>query len=345
MAIFRYSAGGVDMNRQHARRAAAPGRTDGSTFRSDVLRGLHLQPKSIDSKYLYDERGSQLFDTICGTDEYYPTRTEIDILRSNIDEIAGITGPNVSLMELGSGSSAKTRILLDHLPDIGEYIPIDISAEHLFNAADDIGRLYPAIAVRPVCADYTASETIPVPSDESAFRLYFFPGSTIGNFHPAEARAFLSRLRARIDGHGAVLIGVDLKKDPAILHRAYNDRAGVTAAFNINLLARMNRELGANFRTDRFRHYAFYDPKESRVEMHLVSLDDQSLRIGGTDIPIGRGESIHTENSYKYTPEEFRVLAEREGLRQERVWTDEEGLFSIQLLSAGSPGSTVHPSR
>jgi len=305
---------------------------DRDEFLTAVVEGLQRNQKELPCKYFYDERGSLLFDKICNLDEYYPTRTELNIMQTQIDDISRRIGKDSLLIEFGSGSSLKTRILLDNLTNITGYIPIDISKEHLLNSSTELEKQYPGLPVQPVCADYTGEFNLPENVDHNARRVVYFPGSTIGNFQPEEAVIFLHSINKILRNNGLLLIGVDLKKDPVILHRAYNDRSGVTKTFNLNLLVRANRELGANFQTDQFRHYAFYNPHRGRVEMHIVSLDDQEVRINGTTISFEKGESIHTESSYKYTLHEFEKLARRAGFTIDHVWTDEDKFFSVQLL-------------
>ncbi len=306
---------------------------DGDAFRADVLAGLALPQKRIPSKYFYDARGSRLFDRICDLDEYYPTRTEMAILRERAGEIAGLIGPRGFLIELGSGSSTKVRIILDALEQPAAYIPVDISRDHLLESARALAADYPGLPVRPVCADYTAAFELPEASDEHS-RIGFFPGSTIGNFPPAEAGAFLARTAGTL-GHGsALVIGVDLKKDRARLEPAYNDSEGVTAAFNLNLLARINRELDGSFDLSGFRHEARYEAAKGRVEMHLVSRRAQMVRVAGRAFAFRAGESIHTEDSCKYSVDEFVALASANGWHAERSWTDPEELFSVHFLRA-----------
>jgi dimethylhistidine N-methyltransferase len=297
-------------------------------FREDVLAGLSASPKRLPCKYLYDARGSELFDRITELKAYYPTTTELGILEDRAHAIAKAVGPGVRVVEYGSGSSNKTRILLDALRSPAEYVPIDISVSCLADAAARIAHEYPGLAVTPLHADYTDRIELP-PGPRT---LAYFPGSTIGNFEPEEAVAFLSRVRRTV-GKGLLLIGVDLKKDPAVLHEAYNDPEGVTALFNLNLLARINRELGASFDLPRFRHYAPYNPELGCIEMHLVSAEAQVVTIGDYPISFGEGESILTERSYKYGIAEFGRLAESAGFTVARVWTDPRRLFSVQLLA------------
>jgi len=301
-------------------------------FRDEVLSGLRKTPKELPTKYLYDARGSQLYERICALDEYYPPRTEIAIMKAHIADIVARLGPNTRLIEYGCGNCAKTRILLDSLPDISGYIPIDISIEQLRHVARELTSHYPGLPLSPVCADYTGDFELPPPGRPGERTAVYFPGSTIGNFGPEAARDFLRHIAATCGPGGALLIGVDLKKDPDVLHRAYNDREGVTAAFNLNLLARINRELDGDFDLDAFRHYAFYNPTEGRIEMHLVSLREQTAYVGDASVPFARGESIWTESSYKFSLEGFAALAQSAGFRVDRVWTDERQWFSVQYL-------------
>jgi dimethylhistidine N-methyltransferase len=302
-------------------------------FESAVLAGLSRGNKELPSKFFYDARGSRLFDDICALDEYYPTRTEIAVLRAERKRIARLIGPDCHLIELGSGSSVKVRILLDALPAVAAYTPVDISKEHLLRSAADLARDFPGIEVIAVCADYTRPFAVPRPqSRPDARRVVFFPGSTVGNFTPAEARQFLAATAETLGPGGGLLIGVDLKKDRRILHAAYNDAKGVTAAFNLNLLARINRELGGDFDLGAFRHSAHYDPAEGRIEMHLVSLRPQSVRVNGATFAFAKDETIFTESSYKYSVAEFRALARGAGFAPVETWTDEARLFSVHFF-------------
>jgi dimethylhistidine N-methyltransferase len=302
------------------------------TFLSEVLQGLQDARKELPSKYFYDDIGSQLFEQICELDEYYPTRTELAIMQERVGEIATLLGPNCLLIEYGSGSSTKTRLLLDALHDPAGYVPIDIAKEQLLRSVAALAETYPGLEVLPVCADYTSDFELPVPSKPVLRRVVYFPGSTIGNFDREPARHFLRHL-ARVCQGGGLLIGVDLKKDFNILHRAYNDSQGVTAQFNKHLLVRMNEELGADFELKHFGHYAFYNPTQGRVEMHLVSLRNQTVHLGEVEITFKLGESVWTESSYKYTLAEFAQLAASAGFTVEQVWTDARQLFSVQYLT------------
>jgi dimethylhistidine N-methyltransferase len=281
--------------------------------------------------YFYDQAGSKLFDRICELEEYYPTRTEIAILNDSVGEICNALGPRVMLVEFGSGSSQKIRLLLDHLEDPAGYVPIDISKGHLMDAAAAIVRDFPGLEVRPVCADFTEPVPLPELEQRAERRIVFFPGSTIGNFEPDEARHLLESVREDCGPGGGLLIGVDLRKDPEILHAAYDDREGVTAAFNLNLLERINRELGADFRLEEFEHVARWDEAAGRVEMHLRARTDQMVRLDEHTWEFEQGETIHTENSHKWSVDGFAALAASAGLSMERVWTDADRMFSVHL--------------
>lgn len=297
----------------------------------EVTNGLQQPEKRLPSKYFYDERGSELFEQITRLDEYYPTRTEQKILNDNIDEIAALIGSRSVIIELGSGSSQKTRLLLDHIADISAYVPVEISKEYLQQVVKDLRQEYPGLLIKPVCADYTKPFDMPdidVPFD---YYVVFYPGSTIGNFRPQQARKFLSAIARFMVPGGGLLIGVDLKKDRQILEDAYNDSKGVTAAFNKNILKRLNRELDADFQLDQFEHRAHYDEEKGRIEMHLVSRQEQNVRLNGEAVKLSPGETIHTENSYKYSLKEFKKLVS-DWFAVERVWTDEQDLFSLQYL-------------
>lgn len=298
----------------------------------EVLDGLQQPQKSLPSKLFYDERGSRLFDAICKLDEYYPTRTEISILNENIREISNLIGRNNLLVELGSGSSTKIRLLLDHNPDLAAYIPIDISEEFLYKSADVLKDDYPGIHVIPYCADYTQPIHIPNPEVDYRHKVVFYPGSTIGNFKKNEAHDFLGRISRICGENGGLLIGVDLKKDINVLEAAYNDSKGVTAEFNLNILHRLNNELNADFNIDEFEHKAIYNDLAGRIEMHLISKKNQKVTIQDSPIEFRKNETIHTENSYKYTIEEFADLAS-DFFRVNKIWTDPQNYFSIQFLT------------
>jgi dimethylhistidine N-methyltransferase len=277
-----------------------------------------------------------LFDRICDLAEYYVTRTEIALLRAQAGEIAALIGPRAHLVEFGSGSSIKVPILLDALDRPAAYTAIDISRQHLLQATGALARTRQGLEVTAVCADYTVPFDLPRPKSAPGARpVVFFPGSTIGNFDTSEAVGFLRNTAALLRPHrGTMLVGVDLRKDPAILHAAYNDAQGVTAAFNLNLLVRINRELKGNFDLSAFRHLAFYDAEIGRIEMHLVSSRAQSVRTAGRSFAFVAGETIHTENSYKYSIEGFQDVARRAGFEPVRVWTDDRQLFSLHFLAA-----------
>lgn len=299
---------------------------------ADVHRGLSQSPRSLPCKYFYDEYGSKLFDRICELDEYYPTRTEISILRENLGEIVRAVGPRVLLVEFGSGSSLKTDLLLDRLDDPVGYVPIDISRAHLMDSATRLARRYPELEILPVCADFTEPIPLPEPRREAKRRVVFFPGSTIGNFGREEAERVLATMVEDCHSGDLLLIGVDLRKDPEVLRRAYNDGEGVTAAFNLNLLRRINRELGADFDLEGFEHEAVWHEEQGRMEMHLRSLREQTVTVDGRSYDFARGETIFTESSHKYAVEEFQQLASKVGYDPVRVWTDPRRWFSVQLL-------------
>ncbi len=302
-------------------------------FHEEVLEGLQRPRKTLPCKYFYDARGSRLFEKICDLEEYYLTRTELSIMDCHAAEMARALGPRCLLLEYGPGSGRKTRLLLDHLVEPAGYVPIDISEDALMRFARALEVEYPRLEVLPVVADYTSGFGIPEGSSLPSRRAVYFPGSTIGNFEPAAARGFLERAASTAGSGGGLLIGVDLRKDAAILEAAYDDREEVTAAFNLNLLERINRELGADFRPGRFRHQARYDEGEGRIEMHLVSTVDQCVRIGSCLIPFEKGETIFTESCYKYALDQFDELARSAGWRLEHVWTDPREWFSVQYLT------------
>ncbi|MEW5988580.1 MAG: L-histidine N(alpha)-methyltransferase [Chloroflexota bacterium] len=300
----------------------------------DVLRGLQQPQKELPARWFYDEVGSRLFEQICELDEYYLTRTEMAIMQARVAEMVALLGRGCLLIEYGSGSSKKTRLLLDHLPEPVAYVAIDISREHLLQATAALSAAYPGLEVLPLWADYTHSVTLPPTKRPPTRRVAYFPGSTVGNFYPPEVVAFLQRVAAQVGPGGGLLIGVDLKKDPAILRRAYNDRAGVTAAFNLNMLAHLNRALGANFQLEQFEHRALYNQEHGRIEMRLVARAGQTVHLDGRAIPFHAGEEILTEVSYKYSLADFAELAAEGGFQVGQVWTDEEQLFSVQYLEA-----------
>jgi dimethylhistidine N-methyltransferase len=302
-------------------------------FEADVLEGLSRPQKALAPKYFYDEVGSALFEDICRTPEYYPTRVETALLAQVAAELAPAIAPGAALVEFGSGASEKTRLILDAAPQVRLYVPIDISVEALAAAADRIAETYPNLRVAPIAADFTR------PLRQAAIEgspavIGFFPGSTIGNFTPPEARRFLRDAHTLLGPGASFLIGVDLVKDLDVLRAAYNDAAGVTAAFNLNLLARMNRELGGDFRLDRFVHRAIWNADLSRIEMHLESLEAQTVRVAGRVFQFGAGETLHTENSHKFTVESFTALALSARWRVQACWTSVDQPFAEVLLAS-----------
>jgi dimethylhistidine N-methyltransferase len=320
------------MNVQPAVARRQPAERD-EAFARDVITGLSARPKRLPPKYFYDATGARLFEEITALPEYYPTRSELAILRAHAPAMARLLPSETALIEFGSGSTRKVRLLLNAAPTVAAYVPVDISAQWLAEEAARLRRDYPELAVLPVAADFTQAFRLS-PAIAGLPRAGFFPGSTIGNFEPHQATAFLHHA-ARILGEDALLIvGIDLVKDVATLTAAYNDAAGVTAAFNLNLLARINRELGADFDLSAFSHQAFYNRERARIEMHLVSRRDQRVKVGGRVIQFRECETIHTENSYKYTAESFGALARRAGWTSVAAWTDTDGYFSVQALRA-----------
>lgn len=305
------------------------------SLREEVVRGLLQRSKTWPCKFLYDHRGSLLFNQICLLDEYYLTRLETWILETHIEEISELCKPECLLLELGSGNSSKTRLLLDHI-GAAAYVPIDISRQQLLNSASALNGDYPRLEILPVCADYTRPFSLPASSKGQRRTIVFFPGSTVGNFEPDDAVTFLRRMATLFQADGGMLIGVDLQKPKAALEPAYNDAQGVTAAFNLNLLRRANRELGADFDLDNFQHRAIYNEQDGRIEMHLVSVCAQTVHVGEAAISFRQGEHITTEHSYKYTLEGFADIASRAGLTVGKVWTDPRGWFSVHFLTANS---------
>ena len=300
-------------------------------FATDVVAGLTATPKRLLPKYFYDGAGSALFEQITELPEYYPTRREIGILEEHAGDIAALIPPGAALVEFGSGSSTKTRKVLSTAASLAAYVPVDISAQFLQQQAAELRREYPKLAVLPVAADFTRPFELP-DAVRIMPRVGFFPGSTIGNFEPHEAAAFL-RHAGRILGRGATfIVGVDLIKDTQVLQKAYNDPQGVTAKFNLNLLARINRELGAKFNLECFEHHAFFNRERSRIEMHLASLKRQRIKVCGECIDFRAGETIHTENSYKYSVASFGALARGAGWAPTAVWTDPDNYFSVHTL-------------
>ncbi|MDZ7720549.1 MAG: L-histidine N(alpha)-methyltransferase [Balneolaceae bacterium] len=297
---------------------------------TDVLKGLQKTQKTLPSKYFYDNRGSQLFDEICQLDEYYLTRTELNIMQKNIRDISEKLGKNIQLVELGSGSSLKTRLLLDHLEDLYSYVPVDISKTFLDDVADILRAEYPNLQIQPLAADYTQPIELPKIPDE-ADRIIYFPGSTIGNFTKEDAEDFIGLIADSLDEHGGLLVGFDLVKDRETLLAAYDDSEGVTAQFNKNVLQRINKELDGNFDLNRFEHKAIFNEKKSRIEMHLVSTVEQTVKIAGEEIHFEEGETIHTENSHKYTLSSFRNMTEPH-FKNVHTWTDSNEYFAVQYL-------------
>jgi dimethylhistidine N-methyltransferase len=338
------------MQQERIRRATPAGR-QGADWRlaapslvEDVLGGLLASPKRLSPTYFYDERGSQLFDAICELPEYYITRTETDILERYSAAIAARIGPDALLVELGSGASTKTRLLLDKLPDLAAYVPVDISRSHLMAAAHRIADAYPGLEVLPACADFTRPFALPKSRRAPSRVVVFFPGSTIGNFDPPAAIELMNVMRGMVtprlgstSASGGLVIGYDLQKEPAILERAYDDDAGVTAAFNLNVLRRLNRELGANFDLEAFRHQALWVPEAGRIEMRLVSMERQTVAIGAELISFEAEEPIITEHCHKYTPESFAAQAEAAGWVSRQTWTDPREHFHVQYLELGHP--------
>ena len=300
-----------------------------------VLEGLRRTPKHLSPVWFYDERGSRLFDRICELPEYYLTRTETAILRDHVAEMAEAIGSRACVIEPGSGSSLKTRLLLEALDQPAAYVPVDLARQHLVDAAARLRRDHPGLPIYPVCADFTAPFWVPRLAGVTR-RVVFFPGSTIGNFAAAESLQLLARLCELAGQEGALLIGVDLRKDPRRLVAAYDDPAGVTAAFNLNALAHLNRVLRTNFDLEAFRHRAIWNEADSRIEMHLVSLRAQEVDVDGALVHFAAGEALVSEYSHKYTLPGFAALAARGGWTLRRVWTDDQCDFGVVFLeSAG----------
>lgn len=302
-------------------------------IRAEVLAGLTATPKTLPAKLFYDERGSKLFERITELPEYYPTRTELGIMRRHVEAMTEAIGPRAAVIEYGSGDGQKSRLLIEHLIEPAAYIPVEISRTALLEAVERLHADYPRLPVMPVCADYTQQLDLPDEPGERLKRVVFFPGSTIGNFDPDDARAFLERSATLCGRGGGMLIGVDLVKDPAILHAAYDDARGVTAAFNHNLLRRINRELGGDFDPASFTHAPRWNAALSRMESHLRSDVSQTVHVADLAIDFAEGETIHTENSHKYTLAGFADFAAAAGWRVDRVWTDPDQWFSVQWLT------------
>lgn len=304
-----------------------------SEYGEALIAGLSARNKSIPCRFFYDAEGSRLFELITDLPEYYPTRTETGILRAHASDMAELALPGAVLIEFGSGSSTKTELLLEAMPHLHAYVPIDISAAALDDARARIARRFPGLLVLPVLGDFSQPMELPAAINGKP-RLGFFPGSTIGNLTETEAVALLSGMRAILGAEAGLIIGADLKKDVRRLIAAYDDAQGITAAFNLNLLHRANRELGANFDPDGFEHLATYDMRHGRVDMHLVSRRAQVVSLLGRRFGFAAGERIHTEHSHKYDVDGFRVLALRSGWQPRQVWTDADALFSVHILAA-----------
>ncbi len=302
-----------------------------SDILEEVIEGLTKKQKQLPSKLFYDEKGSELFDQICELEEYYPTRTEIKIMQDNISEMSALLGEGTMLVELGSGSSLKIRLLLDNIPGLAGYIPVDISTEHLIQSSKILEDDYPILDIFPLAADYTKVFDLPEIEKPYDHVAVYYPGSTIGNFQPHEAKDFLKRIAKICGSNGGLIIGIDLRKDINTVEAAYNDKKGITAMFNLNILERLNEELDSDFDLNLFKHFAFFNEKESRIEMHLISQVNQKVHLGGTIINFEMGESILTEYSYKYTLKSFADLAS-DYFDVKKVWTDKNNLFSIQYL-------------
>ena len=317
------------MNRQSVRLAVLDAEPAKSDFLLETIAGLSREPRTLPCKFFYDERGAELFQKICELPEYYITRTELDILKQNRTEIASYLGARIALIGLGTGPGTKTRILLEKLQQPIAYIPVDISKDQLRKSTTLFQELFPQLEILPVCADYLESFDLPSPLRTPDRNIIYFPGSTIGNFQPHEATTFLRRIADLCERDDGLLIGVDLQKDCHILERAYNDSEGLTARFNLNLLTRINRELGADFDLNQWRHRAIYDSSAGRIEMHLVSEGDQIVSIPDYEFRFRSGERIVTEFSYKYTPEGFTALACAAGFEFVRMWTDNAHLFGV----------------
>jgi dimethylhistidine N-methyltransferase len=299
-------------------------------------RGLSLKPKRLPSWLFYDKRGSELFDDICEQPEYYLTRSEIALMDEHAESIADTLGSDVRLVEYGSGNARKTRMLLEHLHQPVAYVPIEISPEPLRESLERLGVEFPSLPVQPLCADFTKPLRLPIPPRAPRRTVVYFPGSTIGNFDNRGAGVLLRKMRNEMGDAGGILIGVDLKKDHAVMEAAYNDRAGVTAAFTLNMLARLNREIGSNFDLSAFRHRAHYNPMAGRIETHIVSTQVQQVKIGRGNVNFREDEAIHVEYSCKYSLADFEALAAKAGLAVLRVWTDAQQMFSVQYLVRAS---------
>lgn len=301
----------------------------------ELLDGLKQEQKTVSPKYFYDKRGSELFDRICALPEYYLTRTEIEIMRLHAADMASEIGPGVGVVEFGIGSGLKTELLLEALISPVSFVPVDISKKHLEQAAEALAQRFPAIEVRPLAADFTQPFSVPRTSAEPERNLVYFPGSTIGNFEPEAALDLLRVMHEQAGKEGLLLIGIDLVKDRDVLLQAYNDRQGVTAQFNLNLLKRLNRDFGARFDCDRFRHEAVYDETRNRIEMRLVSLARQRVEVAGETVYFEKGEHLLTEYSHKYRIDDFRALAREAGFRWRCAWCDRRNWFAVLLFDRG----------
>lgn len=317
------------MNHQSGQAAVLDLKPGRSEFLHEVIAGLSGQPRTLPCKFFYDQAGAALFQKICELPEYYITRTELRILQTHGHDLAAHLGAAIELIGLGTGAGTKTRILLEHLRDPAVYVPVDISSGQLNQSAILFRRLFPGLEILAVCADYLQPFRLPASTRQASRKVVYFPGSTIGNFEPPAAQDFLRRLAALCQAGGGLLIGVDLQKDPQVLERAYNDSQGVTAEFNLNLLARVNRELHADFDLRSWKHRADYDSAEGRIEMNLISQGDHSVRIEDRRFDFEAGERIVTEFSYKYTPEGFSQLARAAGFELDKMWTDADNLFGV----------------
>ena len=322
------------MNRSAAASRALDLEPANGNFLAEAIAGLSASPRTLPCKFFYDERGSELFQKICELPEYYVTRAELEILKKHGADIARHLGPGIELIGLGTGAGTKTRLLLDELLEPIAYVPVDISGEQLQQSSTLFRELFPNLEVLPVCADYLQPVVLPTPKRKPARKVVYFPGSTIGNFEPDVALDFLRRIRRVCENDGGLLIGVDLQKHRDILERAYNDARGVTAQFNLNLLARLNRELGADFNLDYWKHRAVYNAEAGRIEMHLISARDQSVHIGDREFRFRAGEKLVTEYSYKHTPEGFAALAARADFHLAHMWTDDAQLFGVFYFTA-----------
>ena len=317
------------MNHDAANAAVLDLEPASADFLAEAIAGLSHSPRTLPYKFFYDERGAELFQRICELPEYYVTRTELQILNERGSEIASCLGGEIELIGLGTGAGTKTRILLEELRDPVAYAPVDISKEQLEQSTQLFRRLFPNLEILPVCADYLQPVVLPTPARDPSRKVVYFPGSTIGNFEPTAATNFLRRIYNVCGKEGGLLIGVDLQKDKGILERAYDDSQGVTAQFNLNLLTRANRELGADFRVEHWKHRAIYNAEAGRIEMHLISSRDQTLHLANHEFRFRDGEGIVTEYSYKYTPEGFDALAAKAGFRRTAMWSDNAQLFGV----------------